>query len=260
VALAQPASRDPRREAAIEQQLETVAPAAVDAFRAATAALDSGRCAEAVVLFQQVIGQAPRFSPALRRNGGCLVDLGKRDEGLAYLESALAIERTVENLAALASSLFWSNGRGTPSWSDAERALPIAREALRQNQDENDPSYAMLVAQIAFFLNRLDEARAAANDLMTRFPDEAMTRYFAAILAAVDGDWLRAEREMREAGRRGLPPEVVEQFLDSGVRRGARLQRASWWTAGLVAAWAAGLLFLYVAKHTSFDRIAEFRR
>jgi tetratricopeptide (TPR) repeat protein len=235
-------TRDLQREAAIERNLATAAPGAVAAFRAATAAMDGGRCNEAVVLFKQVAEQAPRFAPARRRLGSCLVDLGQLEDGVRHLESALAIERTPETLYSLASSLYLSNGRGKrPSLSDAERALPFAQEAARLNQDANDPDYLALTAQIAMFVSRFDVLRSVTDELMTRFPRDSRSHYYAAVVSGVEGNWMRAERQITEAG-------------NAGVRRNARMQRTVWGTTGLVGAWAAGLVFLFAAGKTLSSR------
>src|SRR4051812_31974531 len=61
--------RNAARERPIERQLEAVAPAAVPSFRAATAAMDRKDYATAARLFDDVVRQAPSFSPALRRRG-----------------------------------------------------------------------------------------------------------------------------------------------------------------------------------------------
>jgi tetratricopeptide (TPR) repeat protein len=248
-------TRDLQREEAIERTLATVAPGAVAVFKAATAAMDAGRCSDAVVLFKQVAEQAPRFAPTLRRLGSCLVELGQRDDGLRHLESALAIDRTPETLYSLASSLYFSNGRGQlPSLSDAERALPFAQEDARLNQDANDADYLALTAQIAIFVSRFDVLRSAADELMTRFPRDARSHYYAASVSGVEGSWMRAERQITEAGRLGLPSPIVEGFLNAGVRRNARVQRTVWGTTGIVGAWAAGLVFLFAAGKTLSSR------
>ena len=97
--------RDRVREAQIEQQLRALAPAAVPAFAAATAAMDQRDCGRAAALYEQVIGHAPGFSPAVRRLGLCLIELGQRDAGLNTLDRALQMERSAENLFSLASAL-----------------------------------------------------------------------------------------------------------------------------------------------------------
>ena len=242
---AQP-QRDLQREAALERDLAAAAPAAVATFKAATAAMDAERCREAVPLFKQVADQAPRFSPARRRLGSCLVEMGQREDGLRYLESAVAIERTAENLGSMASSLYFSNGRGRqPSRTDAEHALPFAQEATQRNQDPNDPDYLTLTAQIALFVDRADVVRSVTGELITRFPRNPLSHYYAAFVSGMDGDWMRAERQIHEARRLGLPAPVVDGFLNAGVRRNARVQRAIWGSAGLIGAWLAGLMFLF---------------
>ena len=44
-----------------------------------------------------------------------------------------------------------------------------------------------------------------------------ITHYYAAVVAATKEEWLTADREIREAGRRGLPADTVQEFLNAGV-------------------------------------------
>jgi len=77
------------------------------------------------------------------------------------------------------------------------------------------------------------------------FPEEVATHWLAAIRAASDGEWQLAEREIREAGRLGLPDAMVESFLASGVRSRAE----SWRWVGRIGfvslLWAGGLVLLF---------------
>ena len=89
----EPSMRDPLKEEPIYQELKTVAPKAIDIFKAATTALDSQRYDEALPLYEQVLKQAPNFEPALRREGYVLVALGRRQEGIAAAQKAVDLHR-----------------------------------------------------------------------------------------------------------------------------------------------------------------------
>ena len=52
-----------------------------------------------------------------------------------------------------------------------------------------------------------------------------VTHYFGAIRAALDEDWTRAVREIREAEQLGLPHQDAARFLDSGVGLRANVRR-----------------------------------
>jgi Zn-dependent protease with chaperone function len=245
--VAQTALRDTARERRIEQQLEAVAPAAVPSFKAATAAMDRKDYANAARLFEEVVRQAPRFSPALRRRGISLAESGQRDAGRRSIEEALAIERSPENLISLAELLFTPVNGQEPSWTLSEQALALAQEASRKMRDDADSSYLAVTAQIALFLQRPKDFREATVALAARFPDEMSTHYFSAILAAMEGDWIRAEGQIKEAQRRGLPPEEVTAFLKSGVARRAMIQRLMPYSLYAFGVWIGGLLLLYIA-------------
>ena len=65
--LAQPPGRDMTREKVITDQLTAIEPGAVEDFKAATTAMDSGNYGEAVRLYEAVRMKAPEFDPVLRR-------------------------------------------------------------------------------------------------------------------------------------------------------------------------------------------------
>ena len=60
---------DSVHEKGIERQLALIAPHAVPAFQEATRALASGDAVKAARLYDQVLAEAPSFSPAMRRCG-----------------------------------------------------------------------------------------------------------------------------------------------------------------------------------------------
>ena len=246
-AIAQPAGRNPKREAEIEGQLLAIAPAAVPPFRQATRFMDRGDYAAAVPLFRDAMAHAPRFTPILRRLGGALVVTGRKDEGLNLLEQALAAERSPENLISLAQRLAYPRPReqGTPA--ERERALALATEASDGYQGSDDPSYLTLVAYVAISLDRVPEFKGAVTELKRKYPAETVTHYLAAVMAATDADWISAEREAKAAGRLGMPPEAVEGFLSSGVRTRATIKKVEYGTIYLMLAWAGGLVLLFLA-------------
>src|SRR5262249_47326617 len=105
--------------------------------------------------------------------------------------------------------------------------------------------YAMTVAQIAFDLNNIEEARAAVNALAAGHPDLMQTHYFLAFIAAHDENWEKAEEEIKKAQGLGLPAEVAQQFLDSGVHTRAQTWRYFYYALYLVGAWIVGLVALF---------------
>ena len=225
LAFAQAPTRSAETEERIEQQLEGIAPKAVLAFHQATVALDAKDYATAARLYREVLGLAPAFSPALRRLGGALAAAGQVAEGLTFAEAAVQRERSPENLVSLATVLVTPvQGTALPR-TTSERALALAKEARTRAGSGVDASYLATEAQIALFAQQYGDFREASRQLDDRFPGEMVTHYFGAIRAALDEDWTRAVREIREAEQLGLPHQDAARFLDSGVGLRANVRR-----------------------------------
>jgi tetratricopeptide (TPR) repeat protein len=244
-AQAPPSQRDMEKEQKIWQQLQTTAPQALETFKRATEALDSNNYEEAARLYGEVSKAAPEFTPALRRAGLALAESGKRDAALPLLEKAATLERSPENFISLARVLGFAENVRDASKAEKERALTLAVEADRMSNSE-DADYPSVVAQLAMELDRVDAFKKAVATLERKFPDEMATHYFAAIDAATDEHWMKAEAEIEKAEALGLPHEAAERFLDSGVRSRARVWRYVFWVLYAAAAWALGLVLLFV--------------
>src|SRR5215469_15367288 len=223
-AFGQARQRNTAKESAIMDQLRKIAPASVKDFEAGTAAIDSEDYAYAVESYQSVVNKAPEFDPALRRLGISLSESGRLREGREYLEKAVKKNRSPENLISLAQLLAYPGHDIVGSKEAKEQALMLTREANSKNT-EDDSSYPTILAQLSLDLERPNEFRAAVRMLSEKHRDLMQTHYFNAILAAMDEKWSRAEEEIKEAGRLGLPPDVVQTFLDGGVRSHANTWR-----------------------------------
>lgn len=235
--------RDMEKEKAIWAELETTAPQRVADFKAATEAMDAQDYAKAIDLFLKVIQEAPKFDAALRRLGGCLVDTGKTDEGFRYLRKALAIRRSPENLISLAMSLALPAGKeGTRN--QKQEAYQLVREANRSGA--HDPSTMVFQAQLAMELDRIDDFRLATEQLIAYHPELMASHFYNAILAAHDEKWTTAEKEIKVAQSLGLPSEVAQQFLDSGVSSRARVWHYVNYSLYLIGAWLLGLTALFL--------------
>ena len=242
---AQEQARNTPQERRIEEALTSLSPAALPSFRRATAAMDSGKHAEAEPLFREVLTAAPAFTPAMRRLGGTLIELGRDAEGLSLLRQAVQLERSPDNLLSLALGLVNRAGGKKGSLQERKVALGLAKEAARASLDPDDESYQAVVVQITTTLDDEPAFREAVGVLTRKYPHTMAAHYFGAILAATDGHWIRAEDEIREAERLGLHPQVVEDFLASGVHSRANAWRYARYAAYLLAAWALGLLLLF---------------
>lgn len=245
--VAQTSGRNAAHEKRIEDQLASIAPQAVPTFQAATRALDAGDLARASELYGQVLAEAPLFSPALRRRGGALVAAGEQEQGFRLLTQAVTQERTPDNLFSLAAALAYPTANKVGSFGDLQRALELAKEAAAHPAANEDASYLALLASLAAALQRAPELRDAVRALKARYPNEMLTHSHAAILAAYDGEWVEAEREIRQAEQLGLPHDAAAAFLASGVGTRARVWRAVRTTLYALMAWAIGLIVLFLA-------------
>jgi len=244
---AQVATRSAAREREVEAALAAVSPGAVPTFRRATQALDSGKYADAEPLFREVLTSAPKFTPAIRRLGDVLISLGRDVEGLGLLNEAVQVDRSPENLISWAMGLAYRAGGKTGSLAERKYALRLAKEAAQMNRDPDDDAYDAMVAQLAIGLEDQASFRLALDTLRSKYPRAASTHYFSAVAAAIDGYWEHAEDEIREAERLGLSHEAAESFLASGVHTRASAWRYARYAGYLFAAWAVGLVLLFVA-------------
>jgi Zn-dependent protease with chaperone function len=130
-----------------------------------------------------------------------------------------------------------------------ERALSLALEAS-QKETEPDLGNTMLVAQLSLNLNNEQKFRLASSQLMERFPDVPASAYFNAIRLAMDEQWTKSEDEIKRAQKLGLPSDVAERFLDSGIHTRASAWRYVGYSIRLIVAWIAGLILLFVAGKT----------
>ena len=243
----QQTTRDSKKEQVICDKLAVAAPAAADTFQRATVAMDKRDYQQAAPLYREVLKQAPEFTPAMRRLGFSLVGLGQRDDALVLLENAVRIERSPENLISLAEVLAYpsENKQGTPE--QKERALSLAKEATALYPNSDDPSYAMLMAQLALDTKNEADFRQVTDLLVRKYPNQMVTHYCNAIRLAMDESWIGADDEIIQAGRMGLSAQTVQGFLDSGIHTRAMAWRWSYRVSYLLAAWVCGLFILFVA-------------
>ena len=239
-------SRNMEKEKVIWAELETLAPQSVGDFKAATEAMDAQDYDKAAKLFLAVHQQAPNFDAALRRLGSCLVSSGKTDSGFAFLDQALAIRRSPENLINLAQSLAYPRVGQNGTREQKSRALELIKEANRLPQQNNEPDFLVLQAQLAMELDRVDDFRHATDQLVAKHPELMATHFYNALLAAYDEKWIKAEQEIKVAQNLGLAPEIAQQFLDSGVQTQARVWQYLIYSLYLVGAWIVGLTALFL--------------
>ncbi len=241
-----PPTREVDKEQKIWNDLEKIAPGVVEDFQRGTEALDSGNHEEAIRRYEAVLEKAPAFDHAQRRLGYSLAAVGQVDEGLKLLAAAVANNRSPENLMGYARTLAYPNERVQATNTQKEHALFLAKEADRLPKTGDDGDYTAVVAQIALDLDRLDDFRQATEKLMANHPNSMLAHYYSAILAVADEKWITAENEIKKAESLGLPHDVVQQFLDSGVHTRATVWHYLIYVLCLIAVWVLGLAALFV--------------
>jgi Zn-dependent protease with chaperone function len=246
IVLAQAPGRETEREKAIWAELQAIAPGTVEDFKAATAAMDEGNCEEAVRLFEAIRTKTPGFDPVVRRLGMSLVALGKTQDGFKFLDQAVKNHRSPENLMALARTLAYPAPGKEGSKEEKRRAYSLIKEAGGLPQAQNDSEYTVMRVQLALELDQVSDFRSTTESLVANHPDLMATHYYDAILAAYDEKWIKAEKEIKTAESLGLPHEVAEAFLDSGVRSRAAVWHYLIYALCLVAVWMVGLLALFL--------------
>ena len=142
-------SRDMAKEEAIWQELKS--PDLVNIWKKATEALDKDDYQTAAQLYEKVLAKSPKFDPAMRRLGSSYLSLGKRKEALELLEQAVKEKSSPENLISLAQALAFPGENQQAPNQDLSRAFSLAQQAERKYTGD-DPSYTLLVAQLAFNL------------------------------------------------------------------------------------------------------------
>lgn len=235
--------RDMAKEGKIEQALERMDPSQLHPFREARIAMDKGDGTTATRLLTGVVAKVPTFDPAVRRLGNLLVEAGQREEGLVLCRKAVALHRSVENLSTLAFCLaIRREGQAPPE--DDQEALRLLQECRRISPDP-DEGVLMVGAQASLNLNQEGTFQDFATELRKHYPNQMQTHYFGAIQEAMLEHWVAAEREIRTAQRLGLPAEVADRFLDSGVGTRALGWRTATYLGLVVSGWVGimGLLF-----------------
>jgi hypothetical protein len=238
--------RDMKYEQAIWDELSAIAPGAVEEFKAATVAMDAGNYAEAVRLYDIVYQKAPGLDHVLRRLGTSLALEGKLEGGLYFLEQAVAKKRSPENLYLLALFLAspGQDKKGTKDQLWRAYSLMLEADPLPKFSDQGE--YELLLANLALEFDQTDIFRRATNKLVAKHPELMQTHYYNALLAAFDENWMTAENEIKKAESMGLPHNVAQEFLDSGVHTRASIWRYSGYGLILVAAWIVGLGVLFL--------------
>jgi magnesium-transporting ATPase (P-type) len=88
--------------------------------------------------------------------------------------------------------------------------------------------------------------RQADEKLLQIAPNNPLGYYYAGILAAMDGKWEKAERELLISQKMGMPELTVHNALDAAVSRNARIFRLIRWGVITLVAWFLGQVVLFL--------------
>ncbi len=250
--IAQTAARDQAKEAVLYDQLKPIAPKAVAAFQAGTQAMDNRDFDQCLSKFNEVLVAAPKFDPALRRLGYCLIEKGDRDGGYSLIQQAIDINRSPDNLISMAMARVDPGPtQYVPPEGEMKKSLEFATESAKLNNDA-DPAALYLIAELSLRLDQANLFRETVSKLNRLHPGESYTHYFNAIDLADKGDFDASLAEAESARSLGFDPDETSALI-------AAIQKAKdeayplakyafyiYCFLCLVAIWAAGLLGLFI--------------
>ncbi len=236
---AQAQSPDDAFEQAILDHLATINPDAVAIFQEATRAQQANDLPAARRGFMQVLALAPGFPDALRRLSYVEVDLGDSQSALSHAREAQAVEDSAHNRAAVARSLL-----ATEDESHLAEALTLAKSATEELPDSVFAHFILLDASVRN--EDLAAIHQASSRLVQLAPDEPYPHFFLGLVHAEDGKWEQAEKELLLSRDLGMEAEAVEQALDDGIARQARLYRSLRYIAFAIGIWLLGLALLFL--------------
>jgi Zn-dependent protease with chaperone function len=231
--------RDPDFEQEIHDRLAAIDPDAVPVFEKATEAADAGDLEAAKQGYERVLELAPDFPDALRRLSYTELSLGNVDASLERAERALAVSDSPYNHTALAAALL-----ATEKSANEKAALDHAWTAVRALPGDEHANFALLEAGLVN--DDMDAIRQSTKTLLEVVPDYPFPHYIAGLLAANDGRWILAERELLLAKELGMPADVIREALNDEIAQQARQQRIIRTGIYTVVSWLTGLLVLFL--------------
>ena len=249
--------RDMVKEEEITSTLRARKPEAVAIFIQATEAMDNAQYLDAITLFEKVVRLAPDFDPAIRRQGTCHVNIGEKKRGIALMERAVALNRSSDNLIALADKLRQPSFTSPATPEEQARALELAQEANRVAKGQ-DFSCLSTIAELAEELAQPEVFSQTVQAMARNFPDEMFTHFFLAKDAINQHQWITADNELRTALRLGLPQEMADRLNQSSdLEKKARDMRTrhAVWGGGIVAFLLLGVVVLRARRKPVADEL-----
>jgi Zn-dependent protease with chaperone function len=233
------ATRDPKIVATAVAQLETINHTAVPIYQEAISAMNAGNYSRSRDLFVQVDSMAPNFASDYRRLGSIALNSNDIEGAIEILRKAVNLEPNGYNQSALAWALLQKQ-----TYPEIEASFELATEAARLLPDD-EPTIAIWM-YAATANNDINTVRQADEQLLRIAPHSASAHYYAGLLAATDGKWEKAEKELLISQQLGMPAEAVQNALKAGISRNARIFRLIRWGVIAIVAWFLGLVILFL--------------
>jgi Zn-dependent protease with chaperone function len=239
-------------DARITAELAKIDPEAATLFTRGSKALDAGEYALASELFGQVEGKAPTSSHAVRRHCRAEARLGQHEQAVKTCRRALAMERSHENLTALADVL------AVESKDPPRSALREARQLLDESLllAPDDESTQVASCQLSLREQNGAGLRACSSALLRIAPDSVAANLFGAIQALQEGKPGEARYMLLQARAQGLPDGPYEK-LSRDIGEADTTWTDHWPTlVGWVAAAWAGLFVILIVLGWILSRLA----
>ncbi|MCE9579595.1 MAG: M48 family metalloprotease [Deltaproteobacteria bacterium] len=225
----------------LRAQLEREHPEALPDWDLASAAFERGELERSVTAFQAVIARAPTFDAAFRRMSGPLGALGRIAEARAACETAVKLDDTPLNRAALAEVLLQDRDPTVQRHGqDMARRAAIAAPTDAYIGSIECHAYVVISQPVLF--------HRCTDQLIAMAPDDPQANLLAAMAAADSGRTDEALRYLAR-GREALPPGKYQELRDAIESTRTQHGAPGWIWTGLwvLLGWAAGLLLLFVA-------------
>lgn len=235
--------RDPEFEQAIYDTLAATNPDAVPLFVSATEALDSNNLEAAQQGYLDVLALVPGNTDTLRRLSYVESEMGDHTSAINRAREAYELDSSVINQVAVAQALVFSEDAA--NWREG---LQLAQSGVNAEPDDPYNQWVLLVAGAQ--TENIEVMRDASNALIELAPDDAMGHFYRGLVAAEEGDWQLAERELIRARDLGWPAAEVDELLNNDISSQASRQRLEQTLPRLAlqvfGTWFAGLVTLFL--------------
>jgi len=227
---------------AILDELQAMAPAAVEDGRAAAEAYRAGRWQEAIDRYERVYRAAPRFSHALRRQCAARVALEQHDAALALCRRAMESSPIPENGIALARALVARGGGSPPTPAARQEAVRLASSALEKRPE--DATLAGGACDVATSVWDVPLLQTCSARMARLAPDETSTHLFQSLADLAGGRLREARVHLATARAGGLDPRLASAIAKTIDGAEPPLERYGPAALAVASIWAAGLLGL----------------